>query len=274
MGTNTDKVVHLAKRNLKRVIGAGELFAVGYGDVGSSIYYTLGITALYALGATPIALFLAGCVFICTALTYAEMASTFPESGGSATFARHAFNDLISFIAGWGLLLDYLLTLAISAFTIPPYLKHLFGLFGKEAWVTGSMHTVVVVLIIALLFVINLIGVRSSGRFSLMLAIFTLATQAGVVFMGALLVLNIPFVIEHLRIGVPNAIWSPDWAQFWKGTAMAMVAYTGIEAISQLAAETKKPGISIPRSIKWTIFVVLFLSSPLRSLGLATSMMQ
>ncbi len=269
MGAGTEKVVRLAKKNLRRVIGAGELFAIGYGDVGSSIYYTLGATALYALGATPIALLIAGCVFICTALTYAEMSSTFPEAGGSSTFTRYAFNDLISFIAGWGLLLDYLLTLAISAFTIPPYLKHLFGIFGIEPLLTGTMHTISVVVIIAFLFFINLIGIRSSGRFSLLLAIFTLVTQAGVVLMGSLLVLNLPYVFDHLAIGVKNASWSPDWWQFWKGTAMAMVAYTGIEAISQLAAEAKQPAVTIPRAIKWTITTVLFLYIGLASVGLS-----
>ncbi len=269
MGTTANRVIQLAKKNLKRVVGASELFAVGYGDVGSSIYYTLGATALYALGATPIALMIAGCVFICTALTYAELSTTFPEAGGSATFARHAFNDLVSFIAGWGLLLDYLLTLAISAFTIPPYLKHLFSLFGGDVYISGTMHTVSVSFIILLLFVLNLIGIKSSGRFSLILAIFTLVTQAGIVLMGSLLVLNLPYVFDHMRINVMNASWSPDWWQFWKGTAMAMVAYTGIEAISQMSAETKRPAVSIPKAVKWTITTVLFLYIGLASVGLS-----
>lgn len=269
MSHTTDHVVQLAKKSLKRAVGAKELFAVGYGDVGSSIYYTLGATALYALGATPLALMIAGCVFICTALTYAELSTTFSESGGSATYARHAFNDLVSFIAGWGLLLDYLLTLAISAFTIPPYLKHIFGLFGIEAYISGTMHTVCVIGIIAILFLLNLIGIRSSGRFSLILAIFTLVTQVGIVLMGALLVLNLPYVYDHIRIGLSNEAWSPTWWQFWQGTAMAMVAYTGIEAVSQMAAETKRPTISIPKAIKWTIMTVIFLYIGLASVGLS-----
>src|SRR5579862_363667 len=96
-------VHQLKKATLKRVLRVLDLFAIGYGDLGSSIYYALGRTALFALGATPIALGLAGIVFVCTALTYAELSSIIHESGGSASFARHAFNDLISFIAGWGL---------------------------------------------------------------------------------------------------------------------------------------------------------------------------
>ena len=100
MEETSESAPRVEKKSLKRVLGAAELFAVGYGDVGSSIYYALGLTALYALGATPLALALAGFVFICTALTYAEMATTFPEPGGSATFSRYAFNDLICLSSG------------------------------------------------------------------------------------------------------------------------------------------------------------------------------
>ena len=107
-------IVQIEKEGLMRGLRVRDLFAVGYSDVGSSIYYALGITALYALGATPLALALAGIAFFCTALTYAEMSSALPEAGGSASFARHAFNDLVSFIAGWALLLDYIVTIAIS----------------------------------------------------------------------------------------------------------------------------------------------------------------
>src|SRR5580698_3898924 len=124
-------VVQLARGTLKRVLKVSDLFAIGYGDLGSSIYYALGVTALFALGATPIALGLAGIVFICTALTYAEMTSIVHDSGGSASFARLAFNDLISFIAGWGLLLDYIVTIAISAFAVGPYLAYFFADLNK-----------------------------------------------------------------------------------------------------------------------------------------------
>lgn len=253
-----EKIVRLAKQSLKRVLGTKELFAVGYGDVGSSIYYALGVTALYALGATPIAFLIAGLVFICTALTYAELATTFPEPGGSATFTRHAFNDLISFIAGWALLLDYVITLAISAFTVPPYIKEFLNVFGVHYDPSTTINISFTICIIAALFLLNTIGIKYSGWFSFLLAALTLVTQAGIVIFGGLFFLNLPHVIDQMRIGVENASWSPDWWMFLKGTAMAMVAYTGIEAISQLAAETKNPAVSIPRSIKWTIATVLF----------------
>lgn len=269
MSDSHEKVVRLEKKSLKRVLGTPDLFSVGYGDVGSSIYYTLGATALYALGATPLALLIAGLVFICTALTYAEMATTYPEPGGSATFSRYAFNDLISFIAGWGLLLDYIVTLAISAFTIPPYLDQLFVYFGFRSADSTFFHLSLTILIIGFLFIVNLIGIKSSGKMSLILAIFTIATQAGIILLGALLLLNLPHVISQIRIGVAGAAWSPSGIDFLKGCAMAMVAYTGIEAIAQLAAETKHPSISIPKSIKWTIVTVLFLYIGISTVGLS-----
>src|SRR3989338_4322963 len=105
---NRAHIVQLDKEGLRRVLGVRDLFALGYSDVGSSIYYALGVTALYALGATPIALALAGIAFFCTALTYAEMSSAMPGAGGSSRSPRHAFNDLVSFIAGWALLMDYI----------------------------------------------------------------------------------------------------------------------------------------------------------------------
>jgi basic amino acid/polyamine antiporter, APA family len=266
---SSERIVRLEKKSLKRVLGASDLFAIGYGDVGSSIYYALGATALYALGATPLALLAAGAVFICTALTYAEMATTFPEPGGSAVYSRHAFNDMISFIAGWGLLLDYIVTIAISAFAIPPYLQTTLNAVGIHYTGTPLIHCSAAIGIIVFLFFLNLFGIKESGRVSAILAFFTIITQVCIIAIGALLFLNLPYIYHHMEIAVQGADWSPDWPNFFKGCAMAMVAYTGIEAISQLAAEVKHPAVAIPRAIKWTTVVVLFLYFSLSTVGLS-----
>src|SRR5439155_18464047 len=102
-------------QGLERVLGTGALFSTAYGNVGSSIYYALGLVAVYALGLTPLVFLLAGGLFVLTAKTYAEGAAMFPEAGGASSFARHAFNELASFFAGWALTLDYIITIAISA---------------------------------------------------------------------------------------------------------------------------------------------------------------
>ena len=112
----------IKRYRLRRILGVPALFSAGYGNVGSSIYYALGIVAMVAMGATPVVLAIAGILFIFTALTYAEGTAMLPEAGGSASFARHGFNDTTGFTAGWALMLSYIVTISISVYTIPPYL--------------------------------------------------------------------------------------------------------------------------------------------------------
>jgi len=253
------RVMVLDKGSLHRVLNVPQLFAIGYGDVGSSIYYALGVTALYALGATPLALALAGIVFFCTVLTYAELSAAMPESGGSCSFARHAFNDLVSFIAGWALLLDYIVTIAISAYSIGPYLSNFLPLHINNVPFT--------IVILGVLLTINVLGIKESTRVALLLCVFDIATQLVIITLGLLLLMELfnpsQFVFHlqqlwiRLQIGLPDAAWSPTWPQFFKGVGMAMVAYIGIESISQLAGEARHPSRSVPRSMILTM-VTLF----------------
>src|SRR5512141_661449 len=120
--------------SLARVHGVGALFSAAYGNVGSSIYYALGVTAAFALGLTPVAFVIAGLIFMATAATYAEATVMFPEAGGSASFARHAFNELASFVAAWAQMLNYVITVAISAFFVPHYLSIFWEPLRTNPW--------------------------------------------------------------------------------------------------------------------------------------------
>ncbi|MBS3904212.1 MAG: universal stress protein [Simkania sp.] len=257
-------VVLPERARIKRVLSLWDLFAIGYGDLGSSIYYALGITAVFALGATPLALGIAGFVFTCTALSYAELSSIYHESGGSASFARHAFNDLISFIAGWALLLDYIVTIAISIFAISPYLAVFYAPLKDR-----DLHIGVAICLIVVVYFLNFFGIRRSTRTSLFLAGIALLTQIVIIVLGIFLVLNLPKVIEHLRIGVSGVDWSPTWPQFMRGIAMAMVAYTGIESVAQLGSEVVKPARNLPRAIFLNIIVLLTLYVGVSIIGLS-----
>src|SRR5258707_14433510 len=136
-------VARIMERGLRRSVGVPELFATAYGNVGSSIYYALGLVALHALGLTPVVFMLAGGLFVLTAKTYAEGAAMFPEAGGASSFARHAFNELASFFAGWALTLDYIITIAISAFFVPHYLGAFFpGLLHNPGDIIGGLVVV------------------------------------------------------------------------------------------------------------------------------------
>src|SRR2546426_573392 len=116
-------MARLTQRGLRRVLGTAALFSTAYGNVGSSIYYALGLVAAYALGLTPVAFFISGVIFFCTAVTYSEATARFPEAGGSSSFTRHAFNEAVSFFAGWAQMLNYVVTIAISALFVPHYLS-------------------------------------------------------------------------------------------------------------------------------------------------------
>ena len=269
----SSRVSVLDRGSLHRVLNTPQLFSIGYGDVGSSIYYALGVTTLYALGAVPFALALAGLVFFCTVLTYTELATAIPESGGSCSFARHAFNDLVSFIAGWALLLDYIVTIAISAYSIGPYLANL-----VPALRTTIGNVPFTLCVLGALLALNVIGVRESTRVSLLLCIFDIATQLLIITFGLLFLLEVTqperFFAHlqqlwwHMRVGVADPVWSPTWPQFWKGVGMAMVAYIGIESIAQLAGEARHPHRTLPRAMLGTMVTLFVLYFGISSIAL------
>jgi basic amino acid/polyamine antiporter, APA family len=234
-------------RPLRRVLRTTHLFSIAYGDVGSSIYYALGVVALAAAGATPLALGLAGIVFVFTALSYAEGTAMFPESGGSASFARHGFNDFTGFVAGWGLIFGYIVTISISSFAIPSYL----GLFWAPLKTSPAVMTSCAMMIVGFLMVVNVVGVRESSILNITLALLDLATQALLIVMAMLFFFNPQLIIER----VTNYWPAPQEMLF--GIAIAAIAFTGLETISQMAEETKRPEIRAPRALIIMTVVVL-----------------
>ncbi len=245
--------------SLARVHGVGALFSAAYGNVGSSIYYALGVTAAFALGLTPVAFVIAGLIFVCTAATYSEATVMYPEAGGSASFARHAFNELISFFAAWGQMLNYIITVAISAFFVPHYLAVFWEpLADSPGDIIGGM------VLIALLAALNVRGTEESTRLNLVLAIADLCTQVVLVGIGLALVFNPDTLVSNVHLGV-----APSWGDFLLGIAVGMIAYTGIETISNMSEETKDAAKTIPRGTGLTVLAVLGLYSLLPLIALS-----
>src|SRR5438105_3530980 len=160
------------QQGLERVLGANALFATAYGNVGSSIYYALGLTAGIALGLTPIVFIISGVIFAATAATYAEGTVRYPEAGGSASFARHAFNELVSFGAAWAQMLNYVITIAISVIFVPHYLSIFWGPLRTTPWavIIGIALTWALVLL-------NIVGVQEAAKLNILLAVVDFATQ-------------------------------------------------------------------------------------------------
>src|SRR5215213_3626071 len=171
---------------LQRVLGVNALFSTAYGNVGSSIYYALGLVASFALGLTPIVFIITGVIFFFTAATYAEATAMYPEAGGSSSFARRAFNEFWSFFAAWGQMLNYVVTVAISAFFVPHYLGNVFWSELRHS----PADIVAGALIIAILAVINVVGAKESAGLNIALAVVDFLTQVLLVVVGAVLVLG------------------------------------------------------------------------------------
>jgi APA family basic amino acid/polyamine antiporter len=247
------------QQGLERVLGAPALFATAYGNVGSSIYYALGVTAALALGLTPVVFLVAGLIFALTAATYAEGTVRFPEAGGSASFARQAFNEIVSFGAGWAQMLNYIITIAISVFFVPHYLSIFWSPLKQNPW-----DVIVGALIVVLLVGVNIVGVKEAAKLNIVLAVVDFATQALLVLLGFALIFSPSILVENVDFGV-----APTWSAFLLAIPVAMIAYTGIETISNLAEEARDPSRDIPRSIRLVAVAVYAIYFTLPAIALS-----
>jgi basic amino acid/polyamine antiporter, APA family len=225
-----------ARSSLRRDIGILGNFAFAYGDVSEGIYFTLGLVLVYANAAATYAYIFATVAYVLTALCYAELSSAYHQAGGAFTFANRAFGRNIAFLAAWALLLDYLVTTAISAVAAVGYIGYFFPLISQVA-------TLVTVLIVVGLLVLNLVGIAGSARFSYILVLFDLIGEA--------IVLTIGFAFSyHPALNPPAHIGNtPSLPNFLYAVTIAMSSYLGIEVVSQSAGETRNAGTNIPRAV-------------------------
>lgn len=234
---------------LQRVLGTNALFSTAYGNVGSSIYYALGLVAGFALGLTPVVFVITGVIFFLTAATYAEATAMYPEAGGSSSFARRAFNEFWSFFAAWGQMLNYTITIAISSYFVPHYIG---GLFGPLEFLRSAPGDVVfAIVVIGILASINIVGAKESAGVNIALAVTDFLTQVLLVGLGMFLVFSPETLIDNVELGV-----SPEWKDFLIAIPIGMVAYTGIETISNMAEEAKDAGTTVPAAIKRVVIAV------------------
>jgi basic amino acid/polyamine antiporter, APA family len=246
-------------RGLERVLGTGALFSTAYGNVGSSIYYALGLVAIFALGMTPVVFVIAGLIFACTAATYTEATTMFPEAGGSSSFARRAFNEFWSFFAAWGQMLTYIITVSISAFFVPHYL----GVFWEPLGESPA-DIVAGILVVVLLAAVNIVGVKESAGVNVFFAVADFLTQVLLVIVGVVLVLDPDLLLRQIDLGT-----APTVSDFLIAIPVGMVAYTGIETISNLAEEARDYGHTIPRGMGLVVGAVFVIYAFLPAVALS-----
>ncbi len=246
-------------QSLERTLGVGALFSTAYGNVSSSIYYALGLVAILALGMTPVVFVIAGAIFYFTATTYIEATTMYPEAGGSSSFARHAFNELVSFLAAWGQLLTYVITAAISAYFVPKYLSVVWAPLSEHPW-----DVLAGIAVVLLLCVVNIFGAQESARLNTVLSLVDLATQALLVCIGVVLVLSPSTLTANVDFGT-----FPTTANFLFAIPIAMVAYTGIETLSNLAEEAREQETTIPRATNRVVLAVFGIYAVLPAVALS-----
>src|SRR5213593_1445957 len=234
---------------LQRVLDAPALASVAYGEIASSIYFALGVIALHALGFTPLILLGAGLLFLLVALSYAEAASALPETGGAATFVRRAFNDLAGFMTGWVLFLDYLIVIALSALFLPHYLA---GAIRIDALTHEPWDVVVGVVVILPIVAIRVVRRPSFYVAGIGVAVLDLVTQMLLVVLGLALLFSRHALTSGTSLGT-----HPSWHSIAFALPLAMLAYTGLETVANLAEEARQPGIDLPRSLFSAILVVV-----------------
>ena len=220
---------------MRRWLGVPFLYAAASAAVGFSIYFSIGVVADRGLGLTPVIFLVAGLMFALTSLSYVEGGAMLRERGGSATFARHAFNELISFIAGWAILIDYLIVIAAASITVSHYLTPISSDFGG-----GDVELAVAALVIVSAAILNIADItgRNRQRRLVVLALAELGLQLLVIVVGLIVVLHPERLTDQLHL-----FSVPDVKDIVYSVVIATIAYAGIEAASDLAPDLEfEPG--------------------------------
>ena len=246
---------------LARGLGGGSIASVAYGEIGSSLYFALGVVALHALGLTPWVLLGVGALFLVVAVSYAEGTAALAEPGGAATFVRRAYNDLAGFVTGWVLFLDYLIVIALAALFAPHYVGEATGidaLTERPADVLCGLAAIAVVAAVRLL--------RRSALYVVAqaVAVTAVVTHVALIALGGIYLLSLDGLSRGTDPG--NA---PTWGALLFALPVAMLAFTGLETVANFAAETREPGRSLPRGLVGAILAVVVVSVALAAVGVS-----
>jgi basic amino acid/polyamine antiporter, APA family len=234
---------------LKRELDAQALYSVAYGEIASSIYFALGVVAAHALGFTPIVLLVVGGLFLIVSFSYAEGTAAMPETGGAATFVRRALNDLAGFLTGWALFLDYLIVIALSALFVPHYLS---GALRVPALDRNPWDVVVGVSVIVVVAAVRLVRRPSLYGVGILIPALDLLTQLLLVVLGFMFLFSPHALAQGMHLGT-----HPAWSAIAFALPLAMLAFTGLETVANLAEEARTPGVDLPKSVFGAIATVV-----------------
>ena len=248
------------KPELRRSVTPWGSFSWGYSDVGADIFVGLGLVLGAAAGASNVAFLFAGLVYICIGLAYTELAATYPVAGGGQYFVSRGLGDIFGFIAGWAVLLDFTIDIALFSWSATDYLSQLVPILSvtNHPWA----HLALVVALIAGLCSLNFIGVRESTALNGFVSAFDIVSETAILALGFLFAFD-----PHLLAHTMQHSW-PAPMDFMKGISLAIVSFVGLESISQAAEETQRPASIIPRTSVALILTILIFALSYSNLAL------
>ncbi|WP_298219033.1 amino acid permease [Halothiobacillus sp.] len=242
---------------LKRCLGAFDLTFMGIGAIiGTGIFVLTGIAAaVYSGPAVIISFILAGLASAFAALAYAEMAASVGGSGSAYGYSYAAFGELIAWIVGWDLILEYAVSVAAVANGWSGYFENALTAIGlglpaalTKAPSMGGMINLPASLIILMLMVLLIIGVRESARVNVAMVFVKLLTITVFIAVAGF---NVhpenwtPFIpfgwFEHADDGRPIGVLA--------GASIVFFAYVGFDAVSTAVEEARNPQRDVPIGI-------------------------
>lgn len=245
---------------LRRSVTPWGSFSWGYSDVGADIFVGLGLVLGAAAGASNVAFLFAGIVYVCIGLAYTELAATYPVAGGGQYFVLRGLGDIFGFIAGWAVLLDFTIDIALFAWSCVEYLTELLPIIssGTHPWA----HFIVVVSLVLGLCILNIIGVRESTALNGFVSGLDIVSETAILTLGFLFAFSPQLLVHTMQTSWPSPF------DFMKGISLAIVSFVGLESISQAAEETQRPASIIPRTSTALILTILIFALSYANLAL------
>nr|MDQ6931711.1 APC family permease [Candidatus Eremiobacteraeota bacterium] len=245
---------------LRRSVTPWGSYSWGYADVGADIFVALGLVFGAAAGASNIAFLFAGLVYVCVGLAYTELASAYPVAGGGQYFVMRGLGDLLGFMAGWAVLLDFTIDITLFSWGCIGYLSHLLPLFDASGH--PMVHFWMVFICIAGLALLNIVGVRESTAFNGFVSAADVLSETSILFFGFLFAFRPELLLHSMQTGWPTTF------QFMNGISLAIISFVGLESISHAAEETNRPSSIIPRTSIALILTILIFALAYSNLAL------
>ena len=261
-----------ASHELRRAVGVWGSYTWGYADVGADVYVALGIVMAAAQGATNVAFLFAGLVYVMVGLAYTELAAAYPMAGGGQFYVLRGLGDFWGFVAGWAVLLDFTIDIALFALASAGYINFFFPVLSQHVNVNllglslPGVQPILILettILVVFLTTLNILGVRESTRFNEILGALDIISESAVLFFGFLFAFNPTLLIHQM-----TTAW-PDPFHLAYGASLAIISFVGLESISQASQETIRPGKVVPRTSIALILTVLIYALAFSNLGLA-----